>query len=143
MKTALQGIGGLVLAALLLYLVFHNVDRQELSRALAATSWPLLASGAAINLGHNVFRVFRWRRLLQPVRTVPLRPMFVAVILGYMTTWILPGRIGELVRPALLSARENVPLGPCLGSVVADRLLDGVAIVALFAAGALSARFAP
>jgi uncharacterized protein (TIRG00374 family) len=61
--------------------------------------------------------------------------MFVAVIIGYMTSWVIPGRLGEVVRPTLLSAREKVPLGPCLGSVVADRLMDGVAIVVLFAAG--------
>jgi len=58
-----------------------------------------------------------------------------------MTTLIVPGRIGEVVRPALLSAREDLPLGPCLGTVVADRLLDGMAIVALFAVGSLGAHF--
>jgi uncharacterized protein (TIRG00374 family) len=143
MKTALQALGGLVLAALLLYWVFHGMNRADLSRALASVSWPALAAGGAINIGHNVFRVLRWRWLLDPVRPrVPLRPMFVSVILGYMTTWLIPGRVGELVRPALLSARENLPLGPCLGTVVADRLLDGVAIVTLFAIGSLFATFA-
>ena len=67
--------------------------------------------------------------------------MFSAVILGFMTTLLVPGRVGELVRPALLSAREDLPLGPCLGTVVADRLLDGAAIVALFALGSLNAHF--
>lgn len=142
MKTALQGMSGLLLAALLLYWVLHDKDPQALSAALMRASWPMLALGAFLNLSHNVFRVFRWRWLLDPVRPeVPFRPMIVAVILGYMTTWLVPGRVGELVRPALLSARENLPLGPCLGTVVADRLLDGVAIVALFAAGSLTARF--
>ena len=142
MKSALQGIGGLALAVLLLYWVFRDKDPQALMSALMRASWPALALGAAVNLGHNVFRVFRWRWLLDPVRPrVPFRPMFVAVILGYMTTLLVPGRVGELVRPALLSARENLPLGPCLGTVVADRLLDGVAIVALFALGSLRAHF--
>ena len=143
MKTALQGVGGLVLAVLLLYWVFHGKDPKAISAALMRASWPALALGATINLAHNVFRVFRWRWLLDPVRTrVPFRPMMVAVILGYMTTWLVPGRVGELVRPALLSAREDLPLGPCLGTVVADRLLDGVAIVALFAFGSFGAHFA-
>jgi hypothetical protein len=35
----------------------------------------------------------------------------------------------------LLSSREDVPLGPALGSVVGDRLFDGLAVVALFVAG--------
>jgi glycosyltransferase 2 family protein len=143
MKTALQGIAGLLLAVLLLYWVLHDKPREELLGALMRASWPALALGAGVNVGHNVFRVLRWRWLLDPVRPhVPFRPMFVAVILGYMTTWLVPGRVGELVRPALLSAREKLPLGPCLGTVVADRLLDGVAIVALFAVGTLGAHFA-
>lgn len=89
-----------------------------------------------LNLGHNVFRVWRWRALLEPVRPgVPFRPMFTAVILGYMTTWIVPGRVGELVRPMLLSEHEGLPLGPCIGTVVADRVLDATTVVALFAVG--------
>jgi hypothetical protein len=44
--------------------------------------------------------------------------------------------MGELVRPLALSGRQGLPLGPCLGSVVADRLLDTAAVVALFGAGA-------
>jgi glycosyltransferase 2 family protein len=142
MKTAIQGVFGLLLAALLLYWVLHGLDRNILREAIGRASWSMLAIGAAINLGHNVFRVWRWRGLLAPVRRdVPFRPMFAAVILGYMTTWLVPGRVGELVRPALLSAKENIPLGPCVGTVVADRLLDGVAIVGLFAFGSLGASF--
>lgn len=143
MKTALQGVFGLLIAGLLLYWVLRGIDPSDLAAALARTSWSLLALGAAVNLSHNVFRVWRWRWLLDPVKPgVRFRPMFVSVILGYMTTWVLPGRLGELVRPALLSTKENVPLGPCVGTVLADRLLDGVAIVALFAIGSLNASFA-
>jgi uncharacterized protein (TIRG00374 family) len=143
MKVVLQGIGGLLLAGLLLYWVLHDKDPQALSAALWRASWSALALAAVINVAHNFFRVLRWRWLLDPVRErVPFRPMFAAVILGYLTTWLIPGRVGEVVRPALLSARENIPLGPTLGTVVADRLLDGVAIVVLFAAGSLGAHFA-
>ena len=142
MKSALQGIGGLLLAAVLLYWVFHDKDFQALSSALIRASWPALALAAFLNLAHNGVRVLRWGWLLEPVRPgVPFRPMFSAVILGFMTTLLVPGRVGEVVRPALLSARESLPLGPCLGTVVADRLLDGVAIVALFALGSLNAHF--
>jgi uncharacterized protein (TIRG00374 family) len=142
MKSAFQGIGGLLLSILLLYWVFHDKDPKALSAALMRASWPALALAAFLNLAHNGFRVLRWGWLLGPVRPrVPFRPMFSAVILGFMTTLLVPGRVGELVRPALLSAREDLPLGPCLGTVVADRLLDGVAIVALFALGSLNAHF--
>jgi uncharacterized protein (TIRG00374 family) len=105
---------------------------------LRQASVSVLIGAGLVGLFHNVFRVLRWRALLEPVRSnVPFRPMFDAVILGYATSWLIPGRLGEVVRPALLSGRERLPLGPCLGSVLADRLLDGMAVLFLFGAGVL------
>lgn len=144
MKSAAQALLGALLAVALLYWVFHDVDRAELRRAIAGVSWGMLALGALINLSHNHFRVARWGWLLRPVRAnVPYRPMLAAVMLGYLVTLVAPLRLGEFVRPALLSAKENLPLGPTMGTVLADRMLDGVAIVALFAVGTSFAEFAP
>jgi hypothetical protein len=143
MKAAVQAFVGLALAALLLYWVFRDKDPRLLRAAIAQASWPGLVAAAVLNFAHNHVRVLRWRRLLAPVRaSVPYRPMFAAIVLGYLTTWLVPGRIGELVRPALLTAKEGIPLGPSLGSVVSDRFLDGIAIVVLFFAGSLTATFA-
>jgi len=112
------------------------VDRTALLAAIGRASVMGLLAGAAVNLAHNVFRVWRWGALLAPVKPgLKFRPMFTAVIVGYLTTWVLPGRLGELVRPALLTAREGVPIGPSLGSIVADRILDGAAILVLFTTG--------
>ena len=83
MKTALQGVGGLLLSVILLYWVFHDKDPQALSAALLRASWPALFLAAVVNFAHNGVRVLRWRFLLDPVRqAVPFRPMFAAVILG-------------------------------------------------------------
>jgi len=136
MRDGLKYLGGFALAAVLLWIVLRGVDPHQLWASVKQASVLGLLVSAVLNLGHNVFRVWRWKALLKPVRRdLHFRPMFVAVILGYMTSWVIPGRLGEVVRPTLLSAREKVPLGPCLGSVVADRLLDGVAIVVLFSVG--------
>lgn len=135
MKQAAKLAAGVLLAAALLAWVLHDVDRDALIRALGAASVTGVVIGGVLNFSHNVPRVWRWGRLLAPVRSaIPFRPMFSAVILGYLTSWVIPGRVGEVVRPLLLSGRERLPLGPCLGSVVADRLLDGAAIVVLFGA---------
>jgi uncharacterized protein (TIRG00374 family) len=130
-------VAGFLLAALLLWWVLRDTNLQEVLHHLGQASILWIVVATVLNLGHNVFRVWRWRALLAPERAaVPFRPMFAAVIVGYMTSWAIPGRIGELVRPMLLAQRERLPLGPCIGSVVADRVLDGVTVVALFALGA-------
>ena len=143
MASVARTVLGILIAAALIYWVLRGIDPKELGSTLANASWSLLALAALVNLSHNVFRVLRWRWLLEPTRAgVPFRPMFAAVILGYMTT-LAGARVGELVRPALLSAREKLPLGPTVGTIVADRLLDGFSIVTLFAVGSATASFAP
>lgn len=116
--------------------MLRGSDPREILGHLRDASIAGIAGAVVLNVGHNLFRVWRWRALLEPVRPgVPFRPMFTAVILGYMTTWIIPGRVGELVRPMLLSEHEGLPLGPCIGTVVADRVLDAATVVGLFAVG--------
>jgi len=136
LKESLKYVGGLALAGVLLWWVLRGTDPAELWAQLQQASILGLLAAGLTGVAHNVFRVLRWRALLEPVRpNIPFRPMFDAVILGYAISWAIPGRLGEVVRPALLSGRERLPLGPCLGSVVADRLLDGMAILVLFGAG--------
>ncbi len=127
---------GFLLAAALMAWVLRGTDPATLWSQIRDASILGLLLGAALNLGHNVFRVLRWRVLLNPVRRgIGFRPMFSAVILGYLTSWVIPGRLGELVRPMLLSAREGIALGPVVGTIVADRVLDIVAVAFLFAVG--------
>jgi uncharacterized protein (TIRG00374 family) len=135
-KNVIKFGGGLALALLLFWLVLRGVDVGQLSESLRSASIPGLILAAVLMHSQNIFRVLRWKVLLHPVKQqISFRNMFSAIILGYMTTWVIPGRLGELVRPALLSAREKIPLGPCLGSVLADRLMDMMAIVVMFGIG--------
>ena len=136
LKESSKVAAGLLLTVALLWWVFRGIDLDILWGHLEEASWAGLLVAAFLGVGHNFFRVLRWRALLEPVRSgLPFRSLFEAIILGYATSWVLPGRLGELVRPALLAGRENLPLGPCLGSVLADRLLDGLAVLVLFAVG--------
>ena len=124
------------MALALMVWVLRGTDPATLWAQIRAASFLGLLVGGTLNIGHNVFRVLRWGVLLEPVKTgVGFRPMFAAVMIGYMTSWVVPGRLGELVRPMLVSSREGVELGPAVGSVVVDRVLDVVSVALLFGIG--------
>ncbi len=91
----------------------------------------LIAALAAIVVSF-VVRVNRWRRLLAPIGDVGLVPAARATAIGFTVTTLLPGRLGEFLRPYLLARREQLSVSAALATVVLERLLDLLAVVLLF-----------
>ena len=55
-----------------------------------------------------------------------------ATNIGFMANMILPLRIGEVIRPVLLSRRAKLPLSGVLASVLLERIFDMFTILFLF-----------
>lgn len=87
-----------------------------------------------ISLLSHVVRAQRWRVLLKPIGDVDLYPAFSATIIGFGATSVLPLRLGEIVRPALLGRRLGCGLGPPLSSVVVERLFDMLFVIGMLVA---------
>lgn len=110
-------------------LFMRGVKLDDLRAALGAARWPWLVVCLVFTLLHYVVRAWRWRYLLWPMRPdIPIRPLLEAILAGYAVTFLLPGRLGEVVRPALLSRGQHLPLPGTLATVGLDRLLDGAAL---------------
>jgi uncharacterized protein (TIRG00374 family) len=82
-------------------------------------------------------RAFRWQRLLRPVATVRYPPMLGYLLIGYLANNLLPARLGELVRSHYLGDREGISRAAALGTVVVERVVDLVAVVAIASAALL------
>lgn len=91
-------------------------------------------------------RTYRWVHLLRPIDpTVSATRTFGIGLLGYAALFA-PMRLGELVRPVLIARDRKVGFVQAAGTVVAERIVDGVVLtVMLVAALALTAgtRVAP
>jgi uncharacterized protein (TIRG00374 family) len=77
-------------------------------------------------------RAQRWRVLLRPLGDVPLYPALSATAIGFGATAVLPFRVGELLRPALLGRRAGVGMSAALSSVVLERLFDILLVIGCF-----------
>ena len=69
---------------------------------------------------------------LHAVGVPPLRPLVSATNIGFMANMVLPLRIGEVIRPVLLSRRAKLPLSGVLASVLLERIFDMFTILFLF-----------
>ena len=75
-------------------------------------------------LASVVSRALKWRLLLQPLCARPrLAVALLSILIGYFANLGLP-RVGELVRAALISRHEGIPVERVMGSIVADRAVD-------------------
>jgi glycosyltransferase 2 family protein len=96
----------------------------------AHLGWALAV--AAVSCGCHVLRAERWRVLLRPVGAVPRGPAIAATFIGFGSSMVLPFRLGEIVRPAVLGRRVGIPTSAALSSVVLERLFDILLVVCCF-----------
>ncbi len=129
MSRRTQLVVGLLLAAGLVWLFLRQADLREVWKALrdADPLWILAALGAILLT--TLPRAWRWRQLLSPLGTVGLRPLVECTLMGWTVSVVLPGRLGEIVRPVLLARRTPIRASAAIGSVVLERVFDVVAVV--------------
>ena len=84
------------------------------------------------SVGAIYFRAQRWRILLRPVADVPLGPAFSTTAIGFAATSVLPLRLGELIRPALLARRVGFGVSAAVSSVVLERMFDMLFVILFF-----------
>jgi uncharacterized protein (TIRG00374 family) len=129
---ALQVAVSISLAGVLLALFLRQVRFRELGQALSAISPGWLAIAAGLALWSFALRATRWTWLLRPIARVPWLPAFAATAVGFAAN-NLPGKVGEVLRPAFLARTRRLPFSPLLASIVLERVLDGIAVVFFFA----------
>lgn len=140
-KKILTWTSGPLLALVFLWIAFRGVSMEEFSEALQKTDLLLLGLAMATVILHLVLRAQRWRPLLASHgRRVPYLELLSAVSIGFMAS-LLPARVGEVLRPVLLSRRTGTPYGTTIATVGAERaLLDIMAVFALGGLGILLPR---
>ncbi len=92
----------------------------------------MLAAAAAVYSSY-VLRAYRWKFFLAPIKKASLWVLFVGQILGFSAVYLI-GRAGELVRPAYIARKENVPFTAMMAVWLLERIYDNVFIILMFSA---------
>jgi uncharacterized protein (TIRG00374 family) len=130
-RRSLTLLFGFALAALLLGLFFWRTDWEELRTAFLRARVGHLAAAFFVVFMSFWLRAVRWGYLLAPVGRTALWSRLSTFMEGYAVTNLLPGRVGEVVRPWLLSRDEpHVPFSSALATIVVERILDMLTVTA-------------
>ncbi len=132
---ALQAGVSLLIGAVFLWLAIARIDMAQLWTKLTQVDagWLLLAMASywiALTL-----RAWRWRIILAPVRRMTFAQVYCGLLVGYAANYVLPARLGELVRADFLGRRYGVSRMSVIGTIVVERLFDVIVFIGFILAG--------
>lgn len=131
---------GLALSLACLWYAFRGVDLGGLSREMGRVGAGWLIGSLIAGLASLVVRGVRWRYLLPDGGAASLRSLVSATFIGIMANNVLPARLGEVARAWVFARNEGRPVPLVFASIVLERILDMIALVAVLG---LALLFAP
>lgn len=125
-RTVAVRLVGLLLSLIAVLVLVNSVDLAETARYLGSADARLLVAAGAVVFGQLAVVTLRWSFLLPSAARgrVGWAALLRPVSLGYLGNFLLPARLGELIRAAYINRRWRIPMAPTIGSVILERVLD-------------------
>ena len=133
MKVRLRSIVFFGVAIVLLALFFRQASITDAWNEIRAGNPGLVLLAVVVAMVTYALRAFRWQYLLRALGPTRYGSAFRATVIGFAVNFLLPGRIGELVRPYLLAREERLSATSTFATIILERLLDMVTVLVLFA----------
>jgi hypothetical protein len=134
---------GFALSAFLIWFTLRDVPLPEVWAQIRGADLLLLAGAVFIATAGFFVRALRWKVLLHTLDPhTGLRNRYAAVNIGFMANNLLPARVGEFARAYALGRMESrVTVSGAFGSLVVERVLDGLVLAAFLVGAVLSPGF--
>ncbi len=95
-------------------------------------NWTWLGASIGLLLLTYLGRALRWEVMLRPLLPKPdLWNILSATVIGF-TAIVLLGRMGEVVRPYLIAAKEKLPFSTQMAAWLLERILDIMVVLTIF-----------
>ncbi|HZD10981.1 MAG TPA: lysylphosphatidylglycerol synthase transmembrane domain-containing protein [Candidatus Binatia bacterium] len=120
---------GVAISVACLIAIFLLIDPREILRALANADYGYVALSAVGIVAFLALRAIRWRFMLE--NAVPYSRVFHIQNVGYLLTYILPLRLGDVARAVLIGNVPPVTLAQGVSTMIVERVFDLLFIVIL------------
>src|SRR5262249_4993829 len=131
-------LSSLVVGGVFLFLAFRHVPLDQLGGAFRQLDVRWFVPAVTLSLLLQVFRAWRWQLELRPLAHVPFGRLWVVTSVAYMAINLLPVRLGEVVRPWLLSRRSSLSFSTVVGNLIVEKTFDSAVIVFYILLGLLT-----
>jgi uncharacterized protein (TIRG00374 family) len=119
-----------VMAGAIALIIWHGPNWSSVQNAFTLVRWEWVITAIGLNLVSVLLRAYAWETVIKQSIESPrpgFRLVFSAFSVGLFANAVLPGRVGELARVAVL--RRRIPgrrgaTATLVGSVFAHRMFD-------------------
>jgi glycosyltransferase 2 family protein len=133
MNRRLALIQALVSLVALAAVVWWATKQESPHIPTGADTLAWIAAGLALYVVATLVRAERWYQILDHTGVNAKRTdCYALTTVGYMGNNVLPARAGEALRVVLLSPRCDASKRTLISSIVAERVLDVIALVTIF-----------
>lgn len=125
---------GLAVSALMLWVLFRDIDFPLLIGALRHANYYWLIPNVILIAGTMYLRAYRWRFMIIPIKRVPFAKLLAATCVGFMANNVLPLRLGEFVRAYSLSSQDrDISKSASMATIFVERMIfDLIALLTIF-----------
>jgi glycosyltransferase 2 family protein len=107
------------------------------AEAFEHMKWAGVPAFLALHISVHYFRAIRWRFLLRSFTDLGHRRILAVSWIGFAAILLLPFRLGEFVRPYMIREKGKISMSSATGTIVAERVVDGLVVSAILAAALL------
>jgi uncharacterized protein (TIRG00374 family) len=131
MKTKVNLLLGLAVGGLFIWLALRGTDFEGVKASFKAANYLYLIPVVCLSIIVQIVRSYRWGVIVEPLEKIDQRTLFSITSVGFMAISLLPVRMGEFVRPYLISRKSTVKLGSSLATIVVERIFDMLTLMIL------------
>lgn len=111
------------------WLFIRNIDWLLLKNALRDANYWFIIPTLILTLLVYVIRAIRWRGLLSHIKSISVINLLSVTSIGFMANNILPARVGEVLRPFILTKKENIKFSTSFATVIVERIFDMLGLI--------------
>ena len=133
---------GLIISGIFIYLTVRGLDWEHVFESLKKLKPLYFLLAVLFTFVAMFFRGVRWSFLIRPYKKISSVYLFLIELIGYMVNYLLPGKLGEIVKAYVVGEDEGLSKGIIFGTVVIERLLDlsFILLLGIFLPGRLKSK---
>ncbi len=111
------------------WLFTRNIEWALLKDALWGANYWFIVPTLILTLAVYVVRAIRWRGLLSHIKVISIINLLSVTSIGFMANNIFPARVGEVLRPFILTKKEDIKFSTSFATVIVERIFDMLGLI--------------